>query len=100
DDDTLLSLMKSYMDGAILKIIEVDKTVSSTKALAIEFLLYGALAEIFGRAAGFNRGMGGSMHAFFTPFGVYPNNAIVGGSGSMAPGAALFKRVNRKPCIV
>ena len=29
-----------------------------------------------------------------------PNNAIVGGSGSIAPGAALFKRVNRKPGIV
>jgi pyruvate/2-oxoglutarate/acetoin dehydrogenase E1 component len=40
------------------------------------------------------------MHAFFTPFGIYPNNAIVGGSGSIAPGAALFKRVNRKPGIV
>ena len=40
------------------------------------------------------------MHAFFAPFGIYPNNAIVGGSGSVAPGAALFKRVNRKPGIV
>jgi 2-oxoisovalerate dehydrogenase E1 component len=40
------------------------------------------------------------MHAFFTPFGIYPNNAIVGGSGSIAPGAALFKRVNRKPGMV
>ena len=49
---------------------------------------------------GFNRGLGGSMHAFFTPFGIYPNNAIVGGSGSIAPGAALYKRVNRKPGIV
>ena len=40
------------------------------------------------------------MHAFFAPFGVYPNNAIVGASGSIAPGAALFKRVNRRPGIV
>ena len=40
------------------------------------------------------------MHAFFTPFGIYPNNAIVGGSGSIAPGAALYKSVNRKPGIV
>ena len=24
------------------------------------------------------------MHTFFTPFGIYPNNAIVGGSGSIA----------------
>jgi 2-oxoisovalerate dehydrogenase E1 component len=40
------------------------------------------------------------MHAFFTPFGVYPNNAIVGGSGDIAVGAALFKKVNRKPGLV
>src|SRR5690606_22443725 len=39
-------------------------------------------------------------HAFFTPFGVYPNNAIVGGSGDVAVGAALFKKVNKKPGIV
>src|SRR6185437_15182617 len=40
------------------------------------------------------------MHVFFAPFGIYPNNAIVGGSGSIAPGAALSKRVNRKGGIV
>ncbi len=40
------------------------------------------------------------MHTFFTPFGIYPNNAIVGGSGTIAMGAALYKRVNRKPGIV
>ena len=40
------------------------------------------------------------MHAFFTPFGVYPNNAIVGGSGDIAVGAALFKKVNRKKGVV
>ena len=72
----------------------------STKDLAIDFLVYGALAEIFGREAGFNKGMGGSMHAFFPPFGIYPNNAIVGGSGDISVGAALFKHVNQKPGIV
>ena len=70
------------------------------KSLARRFFVYGAYSEIFARDTGFNRGLGGSMHAFFTPFGIYPNNAIVGGSGSIAPGAALFKRVNRKPGIV
>ena len=40
------------------------------------------------------------MRAFFTPFGIYPNNAIVGGSGSIAPGAALYKLVNKKPGVV
>src|SRR6185369_14785094 len=72
----------------------------SVKALALRFFIYGAYSEIFARETGFNRGLGGSMHAFFAPFGIYPNNAIVGGSGSIAPGAALFKRVNRKPGIV
>ena len=75
-------------------------TRGSVEDLAVKFLIYGAYSEIFARETGFNRGMGGSMHAFFTPFGIYPNNAIVGGSGSIAPGAALFKRVNRKPGIV
>ena len=31
---------------------------------------------------------------------IYPNNAIVGGSGSIAPGAALFKLSNKKPGVV
>jgi 2-oxoisovalerate dehydrogenase E1 component len=72
----------------------------SVKELAKRFLVYGTLAEIFARKTGFNKGLGGSMHAFFTPFGVYPNNAIVGGSGDIAVGAALYKKVNRKPGLV
>jgi 2-oxoisovalerate dehydrogenase E1 component len=40
------------------------------------------------------------MHVFFTPFGVYPNNAIVGGSGDISVGAALYKKVNKKNGIV
>ena len=100
-DNVLMSIMKSFMDGAALKVVEGNgEQYSSVKDLAIDFLLYGTLAEIFGREAGFNKGMGGSMHAFFTPFGVYPNNAIVGGSADISVGAALFKRVNRKPGIV
>ena len=70
------------------------------KELAEKFVLYGTLAEIFARETGFNKGLGGSMHTFFTPFGSMPNNAIVGGSGDISVGAALFKRVNRKPGIV
>lgn len=70
------------------------------KELAINFLLYGALAEIFARTTGFNRGLGGSMHAFFIPFGIMPNNAIVGGGAPIALGAALYKRSNHKRGIV
>ena len=36
------------------------------------------------------------MHAFFAPFGSMPNNAIVGGSGDISVGAALFKQINRQ----
>ena len=97
-DDELMTIMKTYMDGAILKVI--GEEAPSAKDLAVDFLLYGTLAEVFGREAGFNKGMGGSMHAFFTPFGVYPNNAIVGGSADISVGAALYKRVNRKPGVV
>jgi 2-oxoisovalerate dehydrogenase E1 component len=98
-DDELLRIMEGYMGGATLRVVERTAN-QSVKDLAVDFLLYGALAEIFGREAGFNKGMGGSMHAFFTPFGVYPNNAIVGGSADISVGAALYKRVNRKPGIV
>ncbi len=98
-DAQLLDIMKSYRDGAILRPVEHGHE-GTVKALALRFFIYGAYSEIFARETGFNRGLGGSMHAFFAPFGIYPNNAIVGGSGSIAPGAALFKRVNRKPGIV
>ena len=40
------------------------------------------------------------MHTFFPPFGIMPNNAIVGGSADIALGMALFKRINRIPGIV
>ncbi len=99
DDKSLMKIMENYFGGQCLRIVEKDAK-GSVKDLAIDFLIYGTLAEIFGREAGWNKGMGGSMHAFFPPFGVYPNNAIVGGSGDISVGAALFKKVNKKPGIV
>lgn len=98
-DEALMKIMESFWDGATLRVVEKGHK-GTVKQLAMKFLVYGAYAEMFARDTGFNRGFGGSMHAFFTPFGIYPNNAIVGGSGPVTPGAALFKRVNRKPGIV
>jgi len=98
-DDELLAIMKNFFEGRILSIVEKGHQ-GDVKSLALKFLTYGTLAEIFARETGFNKGLGGSMHAFFTPFGIYPNNAIVGGSGDIAVGAALYKKVNRKPGIV
>lgn len=99
NDGQLNEIMESFFDGTVLKVVKKDFN-GTTKELARRFLVYGTLAEIFARATGFNRGLGGSMHAFFTPFGVYPNNAIVGGSGDIAVGAALYKKINRKPGLV
>ena len=98
-EDSLLPIMENYFGGECLRVVEKD-AAGSVRELAMDYLLYGALAEIFGRMAGFNRGMGGSMHAFFPPFGIYPNNAIVGASADIGVGAALYKNVNRKAGIV
>ncbi|MBX3178211.1 MAG: dehydrogenase [Candidatus Hydrogenedentes bacterium] len=109
DDKGLHGLMSEFWDGRILRIVEQNETdFSGLKAgkknalstdekeeLGIDFLLYGLLAEIFGRETGFNKGMGGSMHVFFTPFGIYPNNALVGGSADIATGSALYKKVQQ-----
>ena len=100
-DNELYDIMKEFLGGSILKVVEGKEEVrGNVKELAIDFLLYGALAEVFARTTGFNRGLGGSMHAFFIPFGIFPNNAIVGGSAGIALGAALYKKSNSKKGIV
>ena len=99
ENGELENIMKTFLDGETLSFAEkID--YKDTKDLTENFILFGALAEIFARKSGFNRGLGGSMHTFFLPFGSYPNNAIVGGSAPVANGAARFKRINRKPGIV
>jgi 2-oxoisovalerate dehydrogenase E1 component len=99
DEQRLEAIMKSFLGGETLAMAE-RVPYRDVRDLAENFVLFGTLAEIFARKAGFNRGLGGSMHAFFTPFGSMPNNAIVGGSADIATGAALFKRINKKPGIV
>jgi 2-oxoisovalerate dehydrogenase E1 component len=99
EEARLSSIMETYREGSLLKAVE-GGSHSSAQELAIDYILYGVLSEIFAKDTGINRGMGGSMHAFFAPFGSMPNNAIVGGSADIATGAALFKRVNRRPGIV
>ena len=116
---SLRGVMEDYMAGDALRIVEQNDpnwsplvvkgkgrgskgtfASSEEEEQGIDYLLYGLLAEIFGREYGFNKGMGGSMHVFFCPFGIYPNNAIVGGSADVATGAALCKKVLRQRGLV
>ena len=94
DPARLASIMETHQSGALLRTVEKHLPDPSATGLAENFLLLGLLAEIFMRSNGFNGGMGGSMHAFFPPFGAYPNNAIVGASAGIATGSALWKKVS------
>lgn len=87
----LVSELESFHDGVPMAILERHLDADDARGRAVQFLLYGLIAEIFGKQPGFNLGLGGSMHAFFPPFGIYPNNAIVGASAPIAVGAALYK---------
>ena len=59
--------MEQFWGGATLEVAKRGFKGGETKDLGICFLLYGAMAEIFARVTGFNKGLGGSMHTFFTP---------------------------------
>ena len=98
EEGELLSVMEGFFGGKTYGVIKDEGR--SLREQGIDFLLYGMMCETFARENGFNKGLGGSMHAFFTPLGIYPNNAIVGGSGTISVGAALYKLVNDKEGVV
>ena len=55
----LKKVMEEFWDGATLQVAKKAYKGKDTKELAKRFLLYGALAEIFARTTGFNKGLGG-----------------------------------------
>lgn len=99
-DEDLLTMMETHDDGKVYRLIKSVHQFNSVQESAKFFFLYGVLAEIYTKSTGLNKGMGGSMHMFFTPLGIYPNNAVVGAAPSIASGAALYKLINQKPGIV
>jgi 2-oxoisovalerate dehydrogenase E1 component len=92
-------VMRAFASGDTLRHAEAVG-YDSAQELAENFTLFGLLAECFGRQAGFNRGLAGSLRAHFPPFGSMPNNPTVGAAAPLALGAALFKRLNHEPGIV
>ena len=101
EETELLRIMEECSGGETYRAVRAAGLASGdVRETARAFVLYGLLSELLAKRTGFNRGLGGSMHAFFLPFGIYPNNAIVGGSADIAAGAALFKKLNREGGIV
>lgn len=99
-DEQLTTIMEEFCEGKMLGAIRKGTPADSVKETATEFFLYGMMTELFARDYSVLRGLGGSKHAAFAPFGIFPCNAIVGGSAPIATGAALFKRINQKPGVV
>ncbi len=103
DEGALQKRIGNYHHGQLVDIVSGHEPhvpvavgqlgIDSYKNTALSAFTYGLIAEIFCKQPGFNRGMGGSMHAFFLPFGIGPNNAIVGSSANIAAGAAYAKLV-------
>jgi len=100
ENSVLTAALREWGGGETWDVVSATLRNEDPEQQAINYLMYGMTAETFGRKTGFNRGLGGSMHAFFPPLGIYPNNAIVGGSGPLATGAALFNRLQNEPGIV
>jgi len=99
-DRRLLRIMEDCNGGKNYAVIQARSGNKSIKEQAKDFFLFGLACELFAKDMGFSRGLGGSMHAFFLPFGIFPNNAIVGGAAPIATGVALYKKCNKKPGIV
>ncbi|MDR1931967.1 MAG: dehydrogenase [Spirochaetales bacterium] len=104
DEKKLYGIMEDFRGGALLrnaeKITSAAGGASDIRTLGTNFFLYGFMTELFGREIGFTGGLGNSMHVFFTPFAIYPNNAIVGGSAGIGAGAALYKRLSGQKGII
>lgn len=99
EDEALLKIMEETHEGRQLSVIRCHYPGGSIKEDAKRFFFYGLICELFGRENGFCKSLGNSMHLFFAPFGIYPNNAIVGGGVGIATGGALYKKVNKKKGI-
>ena len=62
-DEELMQTMESFLGGKTLAAVKKFADTSDVKELAIRFLLYGTVAEIFARENGFHHGMGGSTRS-------------------------------------
>jgi len=69
-----------------------NKTFEQLKEQALRLHLFRAIAELFGKEAGYCRGRGGGMHIADFSKGHLGANAIVGGSLGIAVGSGIASR--------
>lgn len=78
--------------------LDAEDTITSTHRGHGHLLAKGGdparmFAELFGKASGYNRGKGGSMHIADLSLGILGANGIVGGGLGIATGAALSAKL-------
>lgn len=90
--------------GAVLALKDSDMITSTHRGhghcIAKGADLNLMMAEIFGRATGYCKGKGGSMHIADVESGNLGANGIVGGSTGIAAGAALAAKKLKKDSVV
>ena len=72
---------------------------SHSHLLALNPNFYKLFAEVLGKATGFSKGMGGSMHLFDQSSGFYGSTPIVAGTAALAVGAAMASNLQNKDDI-
>ena len=89
--------------GVCANLTSQDQVLSTHRAhahyLAKGGCLKSMIAEIYGKASGCSKGMGGSMHLIDTSVGFMGSTAIVGNTIPVAVGLALEKKLTRKKSI-
>ena len=72
---------------------------SHSHLLALNPNFYKLFAEVLGKKTGYSKGMGGSMHLYDQSNGFYGSTPIVGGTVSLAVGAAIAAKLSKKKDI-
>jgi 2-oxoisovalerate dehydrogenase E1 component len=95
----LLSRRKIYLD-AIGEAVSDDDSREEMEEKAMKVHTYRMIAELFGKAHGYCRGVGGGMHIADFELGHLGANAIVGGHVPIANGAAMSVRYKNEDAVV
>ncbi len=100
DEKSLLKIMQGYFGGDCLRVVEKDGN-GGAKDLAMDFLIYGALAEIFGREPGLQQGHG-RVDARVLPAvrRLSPTTPSLAGRATSPSARRSSSSVNHKPGIV